>query len=311
MEESILVTGCNGLVGEQVVHGLLNKGYRVTGVGIEELCRIQDTKLRYISVDLTQTAEVARLFNENNFSHVIHLAAIAHHVKGVKITWSQYYRINTMMSRQIFELASRDNIPIFFASTVDVYGIQKEEINEETEPCPIGYYARSKFIAENILKEVSIQPYLIARFAPIYTSNNRKDIHRRYYIRYPRIAYLIANGLDYGFLDSNNVVNLILKWLSASDDMCGIINVCDLQKHNTKNMIEADRRNGSASIVIRIPSWFINIILFVTNIAFCRRPLLKFSAYKIIRPMRFDRSRLKKLMGITESEDLITLTAEK
>jgi nucleoside-diphosphate-sugar epimerase len=56
MEESILVTGCNGLVGQQVVNGLLDKGYRVigvdTGVSPKEL---KDNQFKYISTDLTQT----------------------------------------------------------------------------------------------------------------------------------------------------------------------------------------------------------------------------------------------------------------
>ncbi len=158
MEKSILVTGCNGLVGQQVVKGLVSKGYRVTGVGMGTFNDFQASKFTYIAADLTRESEVAAIFEENVFSHIIHLAAIAHVKKGVDISWSRYYRVNTMMSRRIFELAARDRIPIFFASTVDVYGIKDGEITEDTNPNPIGHYARSKLLAEKALREVAEQP---------------------------------------------------------------------------------------------------------------------------------------------------------
>jgi nucleoside-diphosphate-sugar epimerase len=154
MKKSILVTGSNGLVGQQVVKGLLDKGYRVIGVDIGESKVIEDNQFKYISADLTQTMQVARLFQENCFSHIIHLAAIAHPIRGVNISWSRYYRVNTLMSRQIFEYASKKQIPVYFASTVEVYGVTQGKVSPETERCPIGKYAKSKYAAENALMEI-------------------------------------------------------------------------------------------------------------------------------------------------------------
>lgn len=112
--KSILVTGSNGLLGQQVVEALLNEGYSVTGVSTSKDGKCQHERFKYISADLTISEEVEKIFRDNEFSHVIHLAAIAHVFKGINISWSRYYRVNTMMSRQIFECASEANIPVFF-----------------------------------------------------------------------------------------------------------------------------------------------------------------------------------------------------
>ncbi len=294
MGKSILVTGCNGLVGQQVVKGLLDKGHKITGIGIGNFDGLQAENFKYIAADLTQEPDISEMFKGNNFSHVIHLAAIAHSIKGINISWSRYYRVNTMMSRRIFEFASRNRIPIFFASTVDVYGIQNQEINEETTPNPIGFYGKSKALAEKALMETAPQPYLIARFAPIYSASNKKDIYRRYYIKHPKIAYLINKGMNYEFLSLDLAGSVITQWVDNYESMRGILNVVDTISHNTKAMLEKDIGNGVKPIVMTIPNFLYKLMVLVVNILFCKLPFYKFSAYKILKPMRFDKGKILK-----------------
>lgn len=293
--KSILVTGSNGLLGKKVVEALLNEGYYVTGVSIEKESKTNNARFKYISANLTNVIELEDIFNENEFTHVIHLAAIAHAIKGLKISWSTYYRVNTLLSRNIFECASQREIPIFYSSTVDVYGITKGLINEDTKPNPIGYYSTSKYLAEKSLQEVAKQPYLIARFTPVYTEENKRDIQRRYYIRFPYLSYLIDGGIEYEFLSDKNVINIVLKWVVSSEKLSGIINVCDEKKYNTKELIMEDREKGLARNVIKIPKLVKELMRLIINVVFCRNEFLKFSAYKIILPMRFEREKLNKI----------------
>ena len=290
--KSILVTGSNGLLGQQVVEALLNEGHNVTGVSIQKVSKYKNDMFTYISADLTRSTEVEKIFKENEFSHVIHLAAIAHSVKETKISWSRYYRVNTMMSREIFELATKKQIPIFFSSTVDVYGIQDDIIDENTVPNPIGFYAKSKVLAEQALVEIADQPFLIARFAPVYTETNKKDIYKRYYIRYPKLAYLINIGMDYEFLSSGSVVALINEWVDKYETIKGVINIIDKKAHNTKSMLDDDMKNGANPITLRIPKMLYNLMIFGVNIVFSKLVFYKFSAYKILKPMRFDKKKM-------------------
>ncbi|KNZ42039.1 NAD-dependent epimerase/dehydratase family protein [Acetobacterium bakii] len=292
----VLVTGSNGLLGKQVVDALLRENFEVTGIATGDTSECRDPRFNYISADLTNWLKVDAIFKENEFSHVIHLAGIAHVLKGMNISWSRYYRVNTMMSRKIFECASAEKTPIFFASTVDVYGFTDDIINESTKPKPIGDYARSKYLAEQSILELPDQPYLIARFAPIYSEEDRHDMRRRYYLRFPELCYLIGDGMDYEFLSSKNAAALIVKWVKSWETISGIVNVCDEKRHNTKALIQADRENGWANMVLWMPRWIKGLARVSVDMAFYKKPLLKFSAYKIICPMQIDRSRLNSLL---------------
>lgn len=290
--KSILVTGSNGLLGKEVVDTLLNEGYSVTGISTGEESKCKNERFKYISADLTNFMEVDVIFKENQFSHIIHLAAIAHVLKGLNITWSRYYRVNTMMSRKIFECADADKIPVFFASSIDIYGMTSDLINEGSEAKPIGDYAKSKYLAERSMMEIVKHHYLIARFAPIYSETDLRDVHRRYYLKYPKLCYLIGNGMEYEFLSSRNAVNLILTWVKSPETITGIINVSDSQRHNTRELIEIDRQNGLAHRVLWFPNWTKGLARVGVNMVFRKNPLYKFSAYKIIEPIRLDHARL-------------------
>jgi len=288
----IMVTGSNGMIGSQVVMSLLDQGFMVTGISSDYKSEFEHKNYNYISMDLTNYVMLEKVFNTNNFTHVIHLAAIAHKLKGIKISWSRYYRINTIMSRQIFELASKKSIPIFFSSTLDVYGMQDNIIYENTVPNPIGYYAKSKFLAEKALIEVANQPYLIARFAPVYTNENKKDIYKRYYLKHPKLAYLINKGMDYEFLSSDLAVSVITQWVDKNINLCNILNVVDKQCHNTKKMLENDISNGDSPIVLRLPKILISFLVFAVNLMFYKFEFYKFSAYKILKPLKIDKGKL-------------------
>ena len=292
----IMVTGSNGMIGSQVVKKLLENGYMVTGISAESTSKVEHKNYSYISMDLTNYKELQDVFQNNKFTHVIHLAAIAHSIRGIKISWSRYYRINTLMSKQIFELATEHSIPIFFSSTVDVYGIQEDVIDEQTVPNPIGFYGKSKVLAEKALMEIAKQPYLIARFAPVYTEANKKDIYRRYYIKYPKLAYLMNKGMDYEFLSSDLAISVITQWVDCYESMHGILNVVDKSSHNTKKLLEKDMSNGNKPVVLKIPKSLYKLMILTVNMLFYKLPFYKFSAYKIFIPMRFDNGKLLKFL---------------
>lgn len=287
--KSILITGSNGLLGQEVTASLLKEGYYVTGVSIEKTGIFQHNRFEYISTDLTRSNEVERIFKNYEFSHVIHLAAIAHVFKGQEVTWPRYYRVNTMLSRQVFKCASAAKIPIFFSSTVDVYGITNEVINEKSKPNPIGFYGRSKYLAEKSLMEFANQPYLIARFAPIYTWNNHRDIQKRFYIHYPKVCYQIGKGLEYEFLSVERAVNLITDWCKEPNNYPNLVNLFEDKSFNTKTLIKEEQKENKGKRVIYIPQWIANFMTVCVKRCFRRKPFLIFKVSKILKPIRLAR----------------------
>lgn len=297
--QNVLITGCNGLIGKNLSLALLKKGFIVTGVGTRETSEIKDANFNYMKIDLTNYKKMKELFQYNDFSHVIHLAAIAHVFKGRKISWSKYYRINTLVSRSIFKFAAFYDIPVFFSSTVDVYGIKEKVINENSKPEPIGFYSNSKLMAEKNLMDMH-ENYLIARFAPIYTEENKRDIQKRYYIKYPNIAFLIGEGKDYEFLHIDNAIKFILGWVLSPYETSQIINVMDLKRHNTKDLIKEEKKQSKAKKVIWLPEISLTFIYILVNLLLSKRSLLKFTAYKIIKPMKFDRKKINEFLNTTD-----------
>ena len=208
--EYVLVTGANGMIGNRVVGGLLNAGHSVLGLDSTEP-KIEHKKYQHIQIDLVNCLDVEDIFDKNEISHVIHLAAIAHKTGQSDLSWARYYRINTLCAKTIFEFAAGKNIPIFFASTADVYGITEGNVIPETERRPIGEYAKSKFAAENALVEIcknSNNSYVIARFAPVYFGDSDIDKKKRYYLKHPKYCYRIGKGLSYEFLNVTKIVEI-------------------------------------------------------------------------------------------------------
>ena len=77
---TVLVTGASGMIGRHLVKGLLDKGYSVIGLARRETEEIENYKT-YV-IDLADREALKKIFADNNITHTIHLAALAH-TKGV------------------------------------------------------------------------------------------------------------------------------------------------------------------------------------------------------------------------------------
>src|SRR5690625_2055937 len=144
----ILVTGCNGLIGNKVTETLLKHHYKVIGLSTGKSQIQGHQHFKYISGDLTNYMVVKKIFKDYKINTVIHLAAIAHLKGRGNIDWNMYYRVNTLASKNLFEIASQNKVKVFYASTVDVYGDRTKSVmlKENMIPKPISNYAKSKYL---------------------------------------------------------------------------------------------------------------------------------------------------------------------
>ena len=212
---TILVTGCNGLIGSSVVTGLLDEGYFVIGLDKSDQ-KIIHERYKHIAIDLADANALENVFEENAVERVIHLAALAHKGSEKDLSYSRHYHVNVSCAQNIFTMAAKRQIPLLFSSTADVYGFVKGVANAETEPNPIGPYARTKYLAEKELQRIckeNSSNYTIFRFAPVYTDEIKRDIQKRYYLRYPNWAYIIGKGTEYESLYIGIAVQRIADWV--------------------------------------------------------------------------------------------------
>ena len=251
---NILVTGSAGMIGSYVVKGLIEKGHSV--IGVDRVKPKEELKgLTPVVLDLASKDDVNKVFDENRIDRCIHLAALAHTAGMKNLTWDVYYKINVECAENVFEACAKHNVPVLFISTVDAIGMMKGLITPETKLNPISMYGKSKAMAEDRLKEI-FNVWNIYRFSPVYTEDVKRDIQKRYYLKYPDWAYLIGGGQQFEVLNVRKAVSSMVDWVDKKvDNTIHIIK--DEELLDSAKVIAEEKAEGRAKHVLRIPRWMV------------------------------------------------------
>jgi len=251
---NILVTGSAGMIGSYVVKGLIEKGHTVIGVDRVKPKEELDG-LTPAVIDLASKNDVNKVFEENKIDRCIHLAALAHTAGMKNLTWNVYYKINVECAENVFEACAKNNVSVLFISTVDAIGMVKGLITPETELNPISNYGKSKAMAEGRLKDIC-SSWNIYRFSPVYTEDVKRDIQKRYYLKYPDWAYLIGGGQQFEVLNVKKAVSSMVEWVDKKvDNTIHIIK--DEELLDSAKEITEEKVEGRAKHVLRIPRWMV------------------------------------------------------
>ena len=251
---TILVTGNAGMIGSCVVKGLIERGHTVLGVD-----RVKPKEeidgLTPVVLDLASKEDLMRLFDKHKIERAIHLAALAH-TAGVKDTsWEAYKKVNVDCAENVFEACAKYHVPVLFISTVDAIGMVKGLITPDTDLNPISDYGKSKALAESRLKEIC-KVWNIYRFSPVYTADVKRDIEKRYYLKYPNWAYRIGKGGQFEVLDVAGAVAAMVDWVDKKvDNTIHIIKDPELLDINRQ--IEVEKGEGRAKHVLWFPRWMV------------------------------------------------------
>jgi dTDP-4-dehydrorhamnose reductase len=251
---TILVTGNAGMIGSCVVKGLIERGHTVLGVDRVKPKEELDG-LTPVVLDLASKEDLMRLFDKHKIERAIHLAALAH-TAGVKDTsWEAYKKINVDCAENVFEACAKYHVPVLFISTVDAIGMVKGLITPDTDLNPISDYGKSKALAESRLK-VICKVWNIYRFSPVYTADVKRDIEKRYYLKYPNWAYRIGKGGQFEVLDVAGAVAAMVDWVDKKvDNTIHIIKDPELLDINKQ--IEVEKGEGRAKHVLWFPRWMV------------------------------------------------------
>lgn len=152
--KKILVTGGAGFIGSWVIDELLQRGHNV--VCIDDLSGGYKTnvnkKSKFYQVDLRDNQKVAKIFSDEKFDMVFHLAAYAAEGQSI-FSPIEINDINiTPMNNLLVAAVNNDVEKFIFTSSMAVYGRQEPPFREELAPMPEDPYGCGKAYCENMLK---------------------------------------------------------------------------------------------------------------------------------------------------------------
>ena len=105
-------------------------------------------------------------FDLSGYDIVYHVAGIAHQKETAKNA-ARYYQVNRDLAVAVAKRAKEAGVRQFvFLSSMSVYGMRTGVITPDTVPSPISHYGRSKLEAEELLKKMETETFLVSIVRP-------------------------------------------------------------------------------------------------------------------------------------------------
>ena len=164
----ILLTGSNGLLGQKLV-ALLRQQAGVTVVatsrGANKLAALCPD-LRFVSLDVTDAAQLRQVLAQEQPSHVIHTAAMTN-VDECELNQAACWLQNVTAVENLVEACAGPAIHLTQLSTDFVFSGAEGPLAEDAVPSPVNFYGASKLAAERVV-QASTGPWAIARTVLVY-----------------------------------------------------------------------------------------------------------------------------------------------
>jgi UDP-glucuronate 4-epimerase len=230
---TILVTGAAGFIGSHLAKKLVRQGQTVVGLdnfndyydpaqkraNVQEL--LANAHFKLIEADIRDRAAMFRLFQDEQFDGVAHLAAMAG-VRNAIADPALYIQVDLNGTQNLMDAAlDAGGVSNFVcASTSSVYGNTRHIPFTETDPCdrPLQPYAAAKRAAEMLgftYHHLYGLNFTAVRFFTVYGPGGRPDM----------MPFLIAESIAKGkeILLYNGGEGLYRDWTYVDDITDGLV----------------------------------------------------------------------------------------
>lgn len=239
-----IITGASGFVGQN-----LSKFLEEQNISVEKIF------LRNACFQFDENAEA-----------LIHLAGKAHDTANTSED-SEYFKINTELTKEVYQKFLASNIrDFFYFSSVKATADSVEEILDENHQSdPKTPYGKSKLKAEEFLRSQPLQEgkrLFIIRPCMIHGPGNKGNLNLLYKLVEKGIPWPLA-GFENSrsFLSIDNLNFLILKMLQNPAVPSGIYNFADDGSLSTNDLVKIiSQASGKSAKLWKIPAGLIGSV---------------------------------------------------
>ena len=168
MQKTILITGSNGLLGQKLVHHILNNtSYKLIATSYGKNRIESRNDFIYESLDITSLKSITNVFSKHLPDIVINTAAMTN-VDACEDDKQGCDLLNITAVENLISVSKLHNSHLIHLSTDFVFDGEDGPYSENDKPNPLSYYGLSKFKAEELIKNSKLNKWSIARTIIVY-----------------------------------------------------------------------------------------------------------------------------------------------
>jgi dTDP-4-dehydrorhamnose reductase len=158
---SIVITGCHGLLGQKLVEVLSARTNRLHGFDLHKNNLFSGMQNYYChQVNITERANLIKLIVRISPQVIINTAAMTQ-VDACEVKKEECWNINVYAVENLIRAARRVGAKIIHLSSDYVFNGTAGPYNELDKPRPISYYGKSKHASENVLLGADIESAIV------------------------------------------------------------------------------------------------------------------------------------------------------
>ena len=166
----VLITGCNGLLGQKLIKQAPNN-VKILGVDLHSEPFLTSEQFSFENLDITKRPKVIELVRRFEPEWIVNTAALTD-VDACEVEKEKCWRLNVEAVGHLVRAAAKIGARVLQLSSDYVFDGKKGPYSEEENPNPICYYGKSKLASENILR-MADSKHVIARTAVLYGNGIR------------------------------------------------------------------------------------------------------------------------------------------
>ncbi|MDB9739670.1 UDP-glucose 4-epimerase GalE, partial [Candidatus Pelagibacter sp.] len=156
-KQNILITGGAGYIGSHIVELLIKTKTNI--IIVDNLVtghkKLLNKKSIFIKENINNRIAMSQIINDYKINSIIHLAGLLN-VSEAEKNKKKYYKNNVEGTLNLVNSCKNSLVRnIIFSSSCSIYGNVRGCVSEKKRPNPQGYYALTKYKAEEIIKKFS------------------------------------------------------------------------------------------------------------------------------------------------------------